>query len=62
MDDDRCKALLGTACLNLWSYLPRDIQEQIFETAIAENEAERQALAVFLHERHARTMPPAGDI
>jgi hypothetical protein len=47
---------MGRAATNLWSGLPHDVQLRLFEEAISiQGEASRQALAVFLHERHART-------
>ena len=58
MDDDRCQLWLGKGCLDVWGHLPRDIQEMIFEAAVAEEDATvRPELAKFLHERHPRTIP-----
>jgi hypothetical protein len=49
-------AALGEAVIRLWSHLPQDIQHRLFEEAIASHgEGLRQELAVFLHEKHART-------
>lgn len=50
--------LLGTAAAKLWADLPRDVQEQLFETAVPDDLAVRNSLAVFLHERHPRTQHP----
>jgi hypothetical protein len=50
--------LLGQAALTLWPDLPRTVQEQLFETAVPADDAVRNNLAVFLHERHPRTAHP----
>jgi hypothetical protein len=47
---------LGRAVTAIWSNLPQDVQHQLFEKAVsAQDDATRQRLAVFLHERHFRT-------
>jgi hypothetical protein len=47
---------MGRAAGKLWSNLPAEIQQPLFEEAILfGGEAIRQPLAVFLHERHSRT-------
>lgn len=53
-----CALLVGQAALQLWSDLPRDIQEKLFETAAPSDERVRHDLAVFLHDRHPRTAHP----
>ena len=50
--------LLGKAALRLWPDLPRDVQEKLFETAVPIDEALRNRLAIFLHDRHPRTAHP----
>lgn len=55
---DNHTMLLGAAAAKLWADLPRDIQEQLFETAVPDDDAVRNSLAVFLHERHPRTQHP----
>jgi hypothetical protein len=50
--------LLGHAALRLWSDLPRDVQEKLFETAVPIDEAVRNRLAIFLHDRHPKTANP----
>jgi hypothetical protein len=53
---------LGEATVRLWGRLPPDIQHDLFELAVALNtEAIRPQLAVFLHERHPRTMAAVID-
>jgi hypothetical protein len=37
--------LLGAAVVSLWSDLPRDLQEALFETAAPQDEALRDELA-----------------
>ena len=51
--------LLGKAALALWADLPRDVQENLFETAVAEDVMIRNHLASYLHERHPKTAHPA---
>jgi hypothetical protein len=50
--------LLGDAALRLWSELPRDVQEKLFETAVPLDPVIRNRLAIFLHDRHPRTAHP----
>ena len=47
---------LGEAVVKLWSRLPQDIQHSLFEEVATLHGAEiRPQLAVFLHDKHART-------
>ena len=47
---------LGQAAVQIWSNLPQDIQQHLFEAAVlSQGESTRQQLAVFLHEKHLRT-------
>ena len=47
---------LGQAVVQVWSNLPQDIQQHLFEAAVrSQGESMRQQLAVFLHEKHLRT-------
>ena len=44
------------AVVQVWSNLPQDIQQHLFEAAVlSQGESTRQQLAVFLHEKHLRT-------
>ena len=60
----RFEPLLGAAALHLWSELPRDVQEKLFEHAVVighrgeADESLREKLAVFLHDHHKRTGQP----
>ncbi len=48
---------LGQAVVKCWSHLPQSVQQGLFEDAvIAHGEPVRQQLAVFLHDKHARTV------
>jgi hypothetical protein len=51
--------LLGKAALALWSELPRDVQENLFETAVAGEVNVRHHLASYLHDHHPKTAHPA---
>jgi len=59
--EDQFAPLLGRAALHLWAELPRDAQEKLFEHAVVighqgeRDEALRERLAKFLHDRHKRT-------
>jgi hypothetical protein len=50
--------LLGRAALALWPNLPRDVQETLFETAVASDDIVRNQLASYLHDHHPRTAHP----
>jgi hypothetical protein len=51
--------LLGKAAFALWSDLPRDVQESLFETAVGEDVIIRNHLASYLHDHHRKTGHPA---
>jgi hypothetical protein len=54
--EERLARALGEAIVRIWSDLPHDVQERLFEEAVlSQGESIRQKLAVFLHEHHART-------
>lgn len=54
--------VLGAAAADLWSELPHDLQQQLFERAVLlghqgeEDESLREQLAKFLHDHHERTV------
>ncbi len=50
--------LFGRAALALWPDLPRDVQENLFETAAAGDDIVRSYLASYLHDHHPRTAHP----
>jgi hypothetical protein len=58
---ERFVRVLGDAALDLWSELPQEIQQQLFERAVLlghkteQDESLREQLAQFLHARHERT-------
>jgi hypothetical protein len=55
-NSDQLAHALGEAVVRLWSRLPHDVQQRLFEEAIsAHGEQIRPQLAIFLHERHPRT-------
>jgi hypothetical protein len=54
--DDRLFLALGRAASRLWSDLPQEFQQRLFEEAVtSQGEALRQPLAIYLHDRHERT-------
>jgi hypothetical protein len=54
--DDRLFVALGRAASALWSDLPQEFQQRLFEEAVMfQGEALRQPLAIYLHDRHERT-------
>jgi hypothetical protein len=58
---DQLIRALGQAVVRKWSNLPQDVQNHLFEEAVAvRGEAIRTQLAVFLHEKHPRTADPLG--
>lgn len=58
---DQLTLALGEAVVRIWSDLPQDVQNHLFqETVSAQGETVRTTLALFLHEKHARTADPLG--
>jgi len=58
---ERFAAALGLAALDLWSALPQEVQQSLFERAVVHghkterDESLREQLAQFLHDHHERT-------
>jgi hypothetical protein len=57
-DDAEFQRLLGKATLQLWSELPREVQERLFEAAVPLDPVIRNRLAIFLHDNHPKTAHP----
>ena len=54
--EEKIKRALGESAVRIWSYLPPDVQHDLFEEVVTElGETMRQPLAIFLHGRHIRT-------
>ena len=54
--DEQLARALGDAVVQVWSYLPPDVQHELFEEAITVlGERSRHHLAIFLHDHHVRT-------
>lgn len=59
--NDRFSTIIGAAAIKLWSDLPQEVQQQLFEEAVVtghrgeRDESLREELALFLHEHHKRT-------
>jgi hypothetical protein len=52
---------LGEAVIRIWSNLPQDVQNHLFQEAVmSRGESIRSQLAVFLHDKHSRTADPLG--
>jgi hypothetical protein len=59
---DQLTRALGQAVIRIWSNLLQDIQDILFKEAVAsQGESIRSQLAVFLHDKHARTADPLGN-
>jgi hypothetical protein len=60
--DDRFTRVMGSAVIDLWGNFPKDIQELLFERAVAlghqgeRDEMLREQLAKYLHDHHKRTV------
>jgi hypothetical protein len=57
---ERFVSVLGEAAIALWSELPQEIQQQLFERVRLGHKSERdeslrEQLAQFLHDHHERT-------
>jgi glucose-6-phosphate-specific signal transduction histidine kinase len=54
--------VLGATVADLWSELPQELQQQLFEHAVVlghqgeQDESLREQLAKFLHDHHERTV------
>ena len=59
---ERFVEALGLAALDLWSELPQEVQQSLFEQAVMRghkserDESLREQLAQFLHDHHERTV------
>jgi hypothetical protein len=52
---------LGEAVIRIWSNLPQDVQNHLFQEVVtSQGESIRSQLAIFLHDKHARTADPLG--
>ncbi len=53
---------LGEAVVRIWGNLPQAVQQHLFEEAVmSHGESMRQQLAVFLHDKHSRTLDSIKD-
>jgi hypothetical protein len=56
---DQIARVIGLALIKRWGTLPQDLQQVLFEEAVAaghgEDGASREDIAVFLHDHHPRT-------
>jgi hypothetical protein len=58
---DQLTRALGEAVVRIWSNLPEDVQNHLFQEAVTfQGESIRSQLAVFLHDKHSRTSNPLG--
>jgi hypothetical protein len=59
---DQLTRALGEAVIRIWSNLPQDVQNHLFQEAVSwQGESIRSQLAVFLHDKHSRTSDPLGS-
>src|SRR6266513_1560654 len=59
---DQLTRALGEAVIRIWSNLPQDVQNHLFQEAVTSHgESIRAQLAVFLHDKHPRTSDPLGN-
>jgi hypothetical protein len=54
--------LLGKSALALWPDLPRAVQENLFETAVGDDDIVRNHLATYLHDHHPKTAHPTKPV
>jgi hypothetical protein len=58
---DQLTRALGEAVVRMWSKLPQEVQNHLFQEAVtSQGESIRSQLAVFLHDKHPRTADPLG--
>ena len=56
---DQLTRALGEAVIRIWSNLPQEVQNHLFQEAVtSQGESIRSQLAVFLHDKHSRTGNP----
>jgi hypothetical protein len=59
---DQLTRALGDAVIRIWSNLPQDVQNHLFQEAVSsQGESIRSQLAIFLHDKHSRTSDPLGN-
>ena len=59
---DQITRALGEAVIRIWSNLPQDVQNHLFQAAVtSQGRIHKIAVAVFLHEKHSRTSDPLGN-
>ena len=59
---DQLTRALGEAVIRIWSNLPQEVQNHLFQEAVtSQGESIRSQLAVFLHDKHSRTSDPLGN-
>jgi hypothetical protein len=59
---DQLTPALGEAVIWIWSNLPQDVQNHLFQEAVtSQGESIRSHLAVLPHDRHSRTAHPLGN-
>ena len=59
---DQLTRALGEAVIRIWSNLPQEVQNHLFQEAVtSQGESIRSQLAVFLHDKHPRTSDPLGN-
>jgi hypothetical protein len=62
MITDQLTRALGDAVIRIGSNLPQDVQNHLFQEAVAsQGEPIRSQLAIFLHDKHSRTSDPLGN-
>jgi hypothetical protein len=60
--EDQLTRALGEAVIRIWSNLPQDVQNHLFQAAVtSQGESIRPKLAVFLLDKHPRTSDPLGE-
>ena len=59
---DQLTRALGEAVIRIWSNLPQEVQNHLFQEVVAsQGDSVRSQLAVFLHNKHSRTSDPLGN-
>lgn len=54
---------LGETIIRMWGRLPPDVQHDLFEeTLMSLGKSMRPQLAIFLHEKHSRTIAAMADL
>jgi hypothetical protein len=61
-DSEQISRTLGATIIRMWSRLPQDVQQDLFEETVKSlGESMRSQVAIFLHDKHPRTVATVAE-